>query len=363
MKLSLSPYSIGCSSFGNVFGFISDDDIITLVSYALKNKYNYFDVAPWYGNRLAEKRLGNALSTLSSPNSSSKFYRENYFVSTKVGSRYGENTDEERIFDYSYNATILSVNRSLQLMQLDYIDIVFVHDIEFAPSLDYIMKETIPALLSLKGEGKIRFIGISGYPLSLLLLMIELDNNHDNLNANHTIDFVLSYSRLTLHDQLLLQYKSLFDLYDVQIINAAPLSMGLLSNSPPPWHPAYADNNHQSDLAVACKEANKYCQENQISIEKLALHYSISTLMNLHHKNTENTDNISSNNLITTITSTKTIDELTKNLDSIMNGLSEHELKIRNEIIQKYFKNLTNNNNNWEGVELSTFIPNHKVYS
>ncbi|KAK8773659.1 hypothetical protein V5799_011809 [Amblyomma americanum] len=53
-------------------------------------------------------------------------------------------------------------------MRLAYFDIVQVHDVEFAPSLDLILKETLPALESLRQAGKIRYIGVTGYPLHTL---------------------------------------------------------------------------------------------------------------------------------------------------------------------------------------------------
>jgi len=43
-----------------------------------------------------------------------------------------------------------------------------VHDLEFAPSLDIIINETLPALQQIKESGKARFIGITGYPLNVL---------------------------------------------------------------------------------------------------------------------------------------------------------------------------------------------------
>ena len=42
-----------------------------------------------------------------------------------------------------------------------------VHDMEFAPSLDIIINETLPALQKVKEAGKARFIGITGYPLDI----------------------------------------------------------------------------------------------------------------------------------------------------------------------------------------------------
>ena len=57
------------------------------------------------------------------------------------------------------------VNKSLNLLGLDYSDIIQVHDCEFTPSLDVILKETLPALEKVKKSGKSKMIGVTGYPM------------------------------------------------------------------------------------------------------------------------------------------------------------------------------------------------------
>jgi hypothetical protein len=73
-----------------------------------------------------------------------------------------------KMFDFSYERTLRSVEDSLRLLQVDYVDVIQVHDLEFAPSLDVIVRETLPALHQIKASGKARFIGITGYPLDKL---------------------------------------------------------------------------------------------------------------------------------------------------------------------------------------------------
>ena len=65
------------------------------------------------------------------------------------------------------------VNKSLNLLGLDYVDIIQVHDCEFAPSLDVILNETLPALEKVKKSGKAKMIGVTGYPIEPLNELIE----------------------------------------------------------------------------------------------------------------------------------------------------------------------------------------------
>ena len=104
---------------------------------------------------------------------------------------------------------------------------------EFCASLEQIVKFTIPALLQLKAEGKVRYIGLTGYSLDTLQRLVCL-------LPPGSVNTVLTYCRCTLVDQALLgEPLDFFKRNDVGIINASPVSMGLLSNrGPPDWHPA-----------------------------------------------------------------------------------------------------------------------------
>ena len=112
--------------------------------------------------------------------------RESFVIATKVG-RYNKKAKD--MFDFSYAKTISSgtlanivemklkslylVNKSLNLLGLDYVDIIQVHDCEFAPSLDVILNETLPALEKVKKSGKAKMIGVTGYPIEPLNELIE----------------------------------------------------------------------------------------------------------------------------------------------------------------------------------------------
>ena len=55
-----------------------------------------------------------------------------------------------------------------------------VHDPEFAPSVDVIIEQTLPALDRLKREGKIRLVGMTGYPLTLQKEIFERAHVRDH---------------------------------------------------------------------------------------------------------------------------------------------------------------------------------------
>ena len=88
--------------------------------------------------------------------------RDKFFLSTKVG-RY--TWDVATRFDFTADRVTKSIEESLSRLQLSHVDLLQVHDVEFASSVDMIVNETLPAVQRLKERGLCRYIGITGYPL------------------------------------------------------------------------------------------------------------------------------------------------------------------------------------------------------
>ncbi|XP_002518304.2 L-galactose dehydrogenase [Ricinus communis] len=246
--LKLSCVGFGASPLGRVFGPVSEDDAIASVREAFRLGINFFDTSPYYGGTLSEKMLGKGLKALGVP-------RDQYIVSTKCG-RYVEG------FDFSAERVTKSIDESLARLQLDYVDILQCHDIEFG-SLDQIVNETIPALQKLKEAGKIRFIGITGLPLGVFTYVL------DRVPPG-AVDVILSYCHYSINDSTLEDLLPYLKSKGVGIISASPLAMGLLTETgPPEWHPA------SPELKSACQAAAAHCKEKGKNISKLAMQYSL----------------------------------------------------------------------------------------
>lgn len=111
--------------------------------------------------------------------------------------------DIKKQFDFSAAKTKQSVVESLERLGLDYIDIIQIHDVEFAADLNIIFNETLPVLEEVKMAGKAKHIGITGYPLNVLKSAI--------LGAPGKFETVLSYTRYSLLDNVLLDYVKFFE--------------------------------------------------------------------------------------------------------------------------------------------------------
>jgi L-galactose dehydrogenase len=241
--LAVSILSFGASSLGGVFHSVDESECIRAVHQALDVGINYFDVSPYYGLTLAETRLGKALSSVA---------RDRYVLSTKAG-RYGES-----LFDMSYGRIVGSVEESLERLRTDYLDIVFLHDIEFVP-LTVVIEQALPALRDLQRQGKIRFVGVSGLPLTVFTRTL----------ARAELDVVLSYCHYALNDTSLLGVLPLLSARGVGVVNASPLAMGLLSaRGAPDWHPAGVR------IRACCRAAAQVCEAAGADLAQLAIQFA-----------------------------------------------------------------------------------------
>lgn len=242
---------------------------------AVKKGINIFDTSPYYGTTRSESVLGKAFGQLP---------RDSYVICTKVG-RYGADN-----FDFSAGRVIQSVDESMKRLGVDVLDVVQCHDIEFG-DLDQVITETIPTLNKLKEDGKIKAIGITGYPLEIFPYVLSCVNPG-------MVDIVLSYCNYNLqNDRLGLLLPALKHKFGVGVINASPLCMGLLTPSGgPDWHPA------DDDIKSTCKIASQVCQNNGDSLPNVAMKFAM---------------NADPDFIATTLVGIDSIDTLDKNIASL----------------------------------------------
>jgi L-galactose dehydrogenase len=241
--LEVSAIGYGAASLGGVYGDIDEATGLRAVRTALDLGVTLIDVSPYYGLTVAETVLGKALVGVP---------RDSYVLATKVG-RYGLDS-----FDFSAERVRHSVDESLRRLGVDHIDLIQCHDIEFG-DLDQVVHETVPALRALITTGKVRFVGVTGYPLGAL----------DHVVREVDVDTVLTYCRYNLQDQSLVRWLPHFAEQGLGVINASVLAMGALTNrGAPPWHPAPAA------LLETCARAARLCADRGTDIARLALQFA-----------------------------------------------------------------------------------------
>jgi aryl-alcohol dehydrogenase-like predicted oxidoreductase len=256
--------------------------------------------------------------------------REAYYLHTKC-CRYLPSVLEQ--FNFTYDRTIASVHESLARLQVEYLDSVQVHDPEFAPSLDIVLSEVLPALQALKEAGKIRRIGITGYPKEALLYLAE------HCPPGIVLDTALSYCHYNLHNTSLVDGGALRALGErgIGVICGSPLSMGLLTQrGPPAWHPA------SPALKERCRAAAAYAAAAGVDIATLALHFAL----------------FSSPQLATLMVSTASLARLQHDIDVVKGKcpLTEVEQRVLGEVRERFFAGpQAQAEGSWEGREVSEY--------
>ncbi|TWU76105.1 hypothetical protein ED733_007772 [Metarhizium rileyi] len=225
----MPPLILGTATFNHQY---NDDPsqmpYTDIVRKALQHNIAAFDTSPYYGP--SEVLLGDALRTLTPPPS-----RDDYFLITKAG-RIASNE-----FDYSPAWIRYSVCRSLERLHTPYLDLVYTHDVEFVSPTEVL--EAVQELRRLRDQGLVRYVGISGYPVEILVSLAEMILEQ----TGEPLDAVMSYANYCIQNSQLGRPDVLdrFSKAGVDCIpNASMLGMGLITtrgadNGPmASWHPA-----------------------------------------------------------------------------------------------------------------------------
>ena len=156
--LVVSPIGFGAFKIGRNVGIKyaqdydlpSDSAVDRLLNTVLDLGINYIDTAPAYG--ISEERIGRAISSR----------RREFVLCTKVGETFD---DGRSTYDFSERAVRTSVQRSLERLRTDDLDIVLIHsdgnDLQVLNETD-----VVPTLIALRDAGVIKAIGLSAKTVS-----------------------------------------------------------------------------------------------------------------------------------------------------------------------------------------------------
>ncbi|KAK4201535.1 Aldo/keto reductase family-domain-containing protein [Triangularia verruculosa] len=290
ISTTVPPLLLGTATFNHQY--VSDPLAMPyrdIVSRAIALGLKGFDTSPYYGP--SEVLLGTALESLMNPTASASnplpipLERESIFLVTKAGRITGDE------FDYSPAWIRYSILRSLQRLHTEYLDLVYMHDVEFVSP-----EEVLTAVKELRRlrdeEGLVRYVGISGFPADVLASLAEMIL----AETGEPLDAVLSYGHFTVQNRKLAltwvagekkteEFSSPLARLkragvDV-VLNASILGMGLLTNRgiPPDernktsplakWHPS------PPELRVACKSLADITATIGERLESVAIRWSL----------------------------------------------------------------------------------------
>lgn len=237
-----------------------------IVAKALESGIRAFDTSPYYGP--AETILGNALHSplIRSSPTLRHLRRSDYFILTKCGRIRGNE------FDYSDSWVRFSVKRSCRRLRTTYLDVVYLHDIEFVSPQQVV--SAIRTLRALRDEGLVRYVGICGYPVHVLAESAEMILRE----TGEPVDIVQTYAHYSVQNQKALGVlRRVIDAGVGVVTNSSPLGMGLCRSAGVPlgetdgaWHPA------PDALKSKCKEAADWIkEEHKEKLEDIALRWAM----------------------------------------------------------------------------------------
>jgi D-threo-aldose 1-dehydrogenase len=230
-------FGLGGVPLGNEFAVVPDKDAYAILDAAWSAGIRYYDVSPWYGLGLAERRFGSFLHNKK---------RSEYVISSKVGkllkaSRTAKNRElfpfspspNDVIFDYTASGTRRSVEDSLQRLGIDSLDVVFVHDISsdnkllptsWQEQFEIAAKGAFPELTRMREEGLIKGWGIGvNTPEPILRVLSEADPD---------VCLLASQYSLIDHKNALNQVFPAVRRKNASLVVGSSLNAGFISGSP-----------------------------------------------------------------------------------------------------------------------------------
>lgn len=230
----------GTAPLGNMYRNIPEEEAIATVDAAWESGIRYFDAAPLYGAGLAEMRLGEALS---------KRNRDEYVLSTKVGRVISDELEDTSsrdmgekgglfefgrknkiINDYSADATLRSIEQSLNRLKTDRLDFVYIHDVaqdfygdEWVGQFESARTGAFRVLTRLREEGVIKGWGLGVNRVEPIEIMLELEE------AKPDVSLLAGRYTLLDHERALQRVMPESVKHNMDIVVGGPYSSGVLA--------------------------------------------------------------------------------------------------------------------------------------
>ncbi len=255
-RLDVTPICLGCAplaSLSDTFYPVPEEQAFDVLRTTFNSPINFLDTAAAYGDGESERRIGVVLKELGG-------LPPGYVLATK--------TDRDpKTGDFSGEQTKRSLERSLRLLGVDRLQIVHIHDPEYATTTFEEMMApggAVDVLQWYKEQGVIGAIGMAGGPIDLMMRYVETD----------AFDVVLTHNRYTLVDRTATPLIELALSRGVTVLNAAPYGGGMLAKGPDTWG-KYAYHEAPPELVERVRRIDAMCQRYNVPLAAVALQFSV----------------------------------------------------------------------------------------
>jgi D-threo-aldose 1-dehydrogenase len=244
---------------------VSEERALATVRAALASPITFMDTAASYGDGESERRIGLVLREMGG-------VPDGYVLATKADRDLNSG-------DYSGDQFKRSVERSLRLLGLARLQLVFMHDPEHT-TFEAAMAAGGPVevLQRFKAEGVIEHVGVAGGPIDLLMRYVETG----------AFEAVITHNRYTLLNQSAEPLIEMAARRGMAVLNAAPYGSGLLAKGPAEY-PRYAYTDAPADLLERARAMADLCQAYDVPLAAAALQFSlrdlriVSTIVGMSH--------------------------------------------------------------------------------
>lgn len=266
--LPLTELGLGAAQLGNLYRVTTDSEASATIDAAWHSGIRYFDTAPHYGVGLSERRLGEGLRG---------HPREEYIISTKVGrllvpspATAGDRdahgfdvpADPQRVWDFSRDGILRSVEDSLVRLGLDRVDVLYLHDPD--DHFEQASTEGIGALIELREQGVVTEVGAG---MNHAAPLAELIRRAD-------VDLVMCAGRFTLiDDEALTDLLPLAAERGVGVVAAAVYNSGLLSTPRPAAGASFDYQPAPEELIARVDRIADVCERHGVTVPDAAIAY------------------------------------------------------------------------------------------
>lgn len=252
--LNVPRLGFGSAPIANLYSEIPEQSAIKTIQHALQSGISFFDTAPHYGAGLAEKRIGLALRGVE---------RDQFIIETKIGRLI--TPDQKRIYDYSHDGILKSLEASLKRMGIDYVDTLLIHDPDIgAPSIQYIIEETLPTLIDLKRQGVVKAIGVGMNYWQMLLELAE----------TYSMDCFMLAGRYTLLEQTSLDALDAFKAKGISVFAAGVFNSGILATGTRSTEPLHFQYKLASNEIISrVQKLESVCDQFNVDLPAAALQF------------------------------------------------------------------------------------------
>lgn len=254
--LQVTSICLGCAPLASMpplFSPVPQEQAFELLRATFKSPIHFLDTAAGYGEGESERRIGVVLKEMGG-------LPADYVLATKAD----RNPDTN---DFSGEQTKRSIERSLKLLGLDRIDIVHIHDPEYATTTFEEMLApggAVDVLQHYKDQGIIKAIGIAGGPIELMTRFVETGS----------FDALLTHNRYNLIDRSANQLIEAATNRGMAVLNAAVYGGGMLAKGPDNWS-KFAYREASPHLIETVRQIESLCRHFDITLGAAALQFSL----------------------------------------------------------------------------------------